>query len=80
MLRKIKDYVAYGEISDETLKELISKRAKKQADKENKTKPFFELPPPKGGFERKGIKISFKDGGALGYRGSKINDLVKRML
>ena len=29
---------------------------------------------------RKGIKTAFKVGGGLGYRGKKINDLVKRML
>ncbi len=45
-----------------------------------KLKPFFRLNPPKKGFGRKGIKVSFKAKGALGYRGAKINDLVKRMI
>ena len=45
-----------------------------------KLKPFFRLMPPKGGFERKGIKKSFKQGGALGDRGDKINELIKRMI
>ncbi len=45
-----------------------------------KYKKFFRLSPPKKGFERKGIKISFNAGGALGYRGEKINDLIKRMI
>ena len=40
----------------------------------------FYLNPPRKGFERKGIKVSFKAGGALGYRGEKINDLIQRML
>ncbi|MBU0471431.1 MAG: uL30 family ribosomal protein [Nanoarchaeota archaeon] len=80
MLQKVKDYVAYGEINDETLKLLISKRGKKNPNNEDRTKPFFELAPPKGGFERKGIKKSYNVGGALGYRGTKINDLIKRML
>lgn len=43
-------------------------------------KPFFKLTPPKGGFERKGIKIEYSLGGALGYRKDKINELIKRMI
>jgi len=45
-----------------------------------KIKKYFRLSPPRKGFERKGIKHSFKDGGALGYRGAAINDLIKRMV
>ncbi len=45
-----------------------------------KIKKFFRLNMPKGGFARKGIKVSFSKGGALGYMGEKINDLIKRML
>lgn len=45
-----------------------------------KIKKYFRLNPPKKGFEKKGIKHSFKEGGALGYRGAKINDLIKRMV
>ena len=71
MLQKVKDYVTWGEIDDETLKLLMDKK---------KDAKFFRLQPPKKGFGRKGIKISFKEGGALGYRKDKINDLVKRML
>jgi large subunit ribosomal protein L30 len=42
-------------------------------------KPIFRLAPPvKGGYE--GIKRSFRNGGALGYRGEKINDLISRMI
>jgi large subunit ribosomal protein L30 len=72
MIDKIKDYVAWGEIDDETFKLLTEKRGKE--------KKFFRLNPPRGGFGRKGIKIPFKVGGALGYRGNKINDLIKRMV
>ncbi len=43
-------------------------------------KPVFRLKPPEKGFERGGIKKSFPVGGALGYRGEKINDLIERML
>lgn len=45
-----------------------------------KIKKYFRLSPPRKGFERKGIKHSFQQGGALGYRGNKINDLIKRMV
>jgi large subunit ribosomal protein L30 len=40
-------------------------------------KPLFRLHPPRKGYE--GIKRSFKEGGALGYRGDKINILIRRM-
>jgi large subunit ribosomal protein L30 len=42
-------------------------------------KPFFRLHPPKGGYKGKGIKYAYKANGALGYRGSTINDLIKQM-
>ena len=45
-----------------------------------KFKKYFRLNPPIKGFGRKGIKYSFQQGGALGYRGEKINDLIKRMI
>lgn len=41
--------------------------------------PFFRLHPPIKGFKGK-IKSSFGSGGELGYRGDKINELLKRML
>jgi len=41
-------------------------------------KPLFRLSPPKKGYE--GIKRSFTNGGALGYRGKEINTLINRML
>jgi large subunit ribosomal protein L30 len=41
-------------------------------------KPIFRLHPPIKGYE--GNKRSYKNGGALGYRGEKINDLVNRMI
>ncbi len=40
-------------------------------------KPLFRLHPPRKGYE--GIKRSFKEGRALGYRGEKINQLIRRM-
>ena len=41
-------------------------------------KPVFRLSPPRGGYE--GIKRAYTVGGALGYRGKEINNLIKRML
>ena len=41
-------------------------------------KPIFRLHPPIKGYE--GNKRSFQNGGTLGYRGAKINDLVNRMI
>ncbi|MDP2750281.1 MAG: uL30 family ribosomal protein [Nanoarchaeota archaeon] len=72
MLEKVKDMITWGEIDDETLKLLKEKR--------DQGKKYFRLNPPRKGFERKGIKVSFKAGGALGYRGEKINGLLKRMI
>jgi large subunit ribosomal protein L30 len=41
-------------------------------------KPIFRLNPPKKGYE--GIKRSFTNKGALGYRGKDINKLIERMI
>lgn len=97
MIKKIKDYVTYGEIDDETYKELLAKRGEEYKGREEdrkskikykkfilvegkKIKPFFRLNPPLKGFGRKGIKVGYKAHGALGYRGVKINELLKRMI
>lgn len=40
--------------------------------------PFFRLHPPSKGFKGN-IKKGYRSGGELGYRGEKINELVKRM-
>ncbi|MCI0497269.1 MAG: 50S ribosomal protein L30 [Thermoplasmata archaeon] len=41
-------------------------------------KPVFRLHPPVQGYE--GTKKTYVIGGALGYRGQAINDLIRRML
>lgn len=41
-------------------------------------KPLLRLHPARNGLE--GIKRSVRNGGALGYRGQAINDLVRRMI
>ena len=43
-------------------------------------KPYFRLTPPLKGFENKGIKVPFSQGGSLGYRKDKINELIMRMI
>lgn len=96
MLNKVKDYITWGEISSETYAELVERRGKefkaRLTDgkkkysyatvefKGKKYKPYFALSPPVKGFGRKGIKVAFRAGGALGNRGEKMNDLIKRML
>ena len=71
-LKKAKDFITFGTITAEVKKELEEKRGKGKA--------FYALHPPRGGFEKKGIKVAFTAGGALGDRGSKMGDLIKRML
>jgi len=73
MINKVQSYITWGEIDAETLKLLKEKR-------EEKGKNFFRMHPPRGGFERKGIKVPFKLGGAYGNRGKEINLLIKRMI
>lgn len=70
MIRKVKDFVTWGEVSDASLKLL---------EKKNRGR-FYALQPPRGGYGRKGTKMPFAMGGALGNRGDKINDLLKRMI
>ena len=78
MAERCKDYVTYGEIDDETYRLLVEKRGKKDA--EGKLQNWFHLSPPRGGFERRGIKYAFTQKGALGYRAEKINILLKKMI
>ncbi len=66
-------------IDQKNAKSIIEK-IKKEKLKESDIKPVFQLSPPKKGFERKGIKKTFRQGGALGYRKDKINTLLKKML
>jgi len=74
MIKKLRDFVAFGEINEETKKELIKLRGKK--DKEGNLKPFFRLHPP-----RKGINSKFHfPKGVLGDNKDKINELIRRML
>jgi len=69
MIKKVKDFVTWGELSEET-ENLI--KEKKGADKK-----VYRLSPARGGI--KGIKRNWPKG-SIGYRGEKINDLIRKML
>ena len=110
MLQNAKDYITWGEVSKETIAQLLTKRGRLTGDKlisndhikaatsykdieslaaalaANKVtlkeipdvKKVFRLHPPIKGLE--GIKRSYANKGALGYRGEQMNQLVERML
>lgn len=80
MLRKSKDYITFGEISAELYEKLKKERGEKDPKDPAKLKPFFRLQPPRGGFERKGIKVPFSMGGALGDRKDKMGELIEKMI
>ncbi len=71
MLEKVRNFVAFGEINNETYKKLIEARGKK-------SKIFFRLHPPRKGIESK--KPFGVGKGVLGDNREKINDLILRML
>ena len=58
MLKKVKQYVAYGKIDDKLIEELKKKRG---VDKE---KGFYRLHPPRGGFKKSSKQLAPK--GILG--------------
>lgn len=111
MLDRVKECITWGEIDQETFKELLRRRGKivgsapltedylkqkssldfnnfvkeyfefkKEIKEVPGLKPFFRLSPPKGGFERKGVKTPFSLGGSFGYRKDKINELIRKMI
>jgi len=73
MIEKIKDFVAFGEINNETYKKLVEARGKY-----SKSKTHFRLHPPRGGIESK--KHFGVGKGVLGNHGKEINKLLERML
>lgn len=73
MISSVRNFISYGEISEETYKKLVDARGKKES--EGKLKPFFRLHPP-----RKGIKSKFHYPiGVLGEN-KKMDELILRML
>jgi len=89
LLKKRGRLVGNKPITDEYVREklgmTIEEFAEKVVNDEMKLrdlpniKPVFRLHPPRGGLKGS-KKRSFKEGGALGYRGEKINELIERML
>ncbi len=76
MIKKVQNFVAFGEIGEEMYKELVKKRGQKNVKGE--LKPFFRLHPPRKGIE---AKKHFGVGkGVLGDHKTKINELIERML
>lgn len=71
MLQKAKDFITYGPVSDDVVKELKEKR--------DAGKKAFFLHPPRGGFERKGIKVAYSIGGALGKR-ETMDEIIRKMM
>lgn len=69
MVKKVRDFVAYGDIDEKTYKKLMEKR-------KTKIKNFFRLHPPRGGIK---TKLHFPKG-VLGDHKEKINELIERML
>ncbi len=71
MIEKVKDFVAFGEINNETFKKLVEARGKR-------SKTHFRLHPPRGGIESK--KHFGVGKGVLGNHKGEINKLLERML
>jgi len=67
MLKKLRNFVSYGNIDEKTLEEMKKKR--------DKGKGYFALHPPRGGIK---TKIHYPKG-VLGEN-KKINELIMRML
>jgi large subunit ribosomal protein L30 len=93
MLQKTKDYITWGEINEDTLKQLLTNispppKGKMETitkdlltDKKKLkeiTHPVIRLHPPHKGY--RGIKKPYTMGGSLGYRGQEINELLMRMV
>jgi large subunit ribosomal protein L30 len=95
LLKKVRDFIAFGTIDQKTLELLIEKRAqpikdkvdvKKIMDNIDKKKledlgikPFFRLHPPVGGIDSK-KHFGVTKKAVLGDNKEKINDLLRRML
>ncbi len=91
MIKKCNDFVTFGEIDGKTLEKLLLKKAESKPSKEDldklvlgekKAKELVKLPirlkPPKHGWED--TKLSYSNGGSVGYRGEAINALLNRMI
>jgi large subunit ribosomal protein L30 len=78
LLVKCKDLITYGPISDDMYKQLHDKRGSLK-NRDGKQLDVFRMHPPRGGY-RKGIKVSYQEGGDLGYRRKGMDDFLAKML
>jgi large subunit ribosomal protein L30 len=81
LLAQTSHVVAWGELDhpfEETLKKKY--RSQRPGKMHAGSIRWLTLHPPRGGYERKGRKLPYTQGGAAGYRGREINDLIKRMI
>jgi len=76
-LKKTKDYVTWGEVGEETLKQLEKRKPEFSIEKNGVKTSLYRLNNPRGGW--KGVKTRFPKGD-LGYRGEKISGLIEKML
>ncbi len=72
MLRKAKDYIAYGDVDDETIEKLEERKGSKV-----EAGDVIDLAPPSKGFRDTRKQVG--QGGSLGKRGD-MNHLVQRMV
>ncbi len=96
MLQKIKDWITWGEINDDTLRKMVIKRGRKPGNKrltsEEAEKVFNLIKEGKKSGIKPVFRLSPPSGGfkksikqhypkgVLGYRKEKINDLLLRMI
>lgn len=86
MINKCQNHVAYGTIDQQTLERLLARHAPEANAKEVlsgkldslKGNMPLRLHPPKRGY--RAIKLSYRQGGALGNMGDDINGLITRMI
>ncbi len=76
-LIKFKEHYKDEKKIDKLVEEILSGKTKLE---DIGVKKVFRLKPPTKGFDRKGIKKTFKEGGVLGYRADHINKLLIKMI
>ena len=69
MIQRVASFITWGPVDEKTLAAL-----------KKKGEAIFRLNPPRKGYGRKGVKLPFSKGGALGNRKEKITDLLARMM
>lgn len=74
MIKKVKDFVAFGQISDELFKKLADSRKSEQKNMGQ----TFSLHPPRKGIDTK--KHSGVGKGVLGNNKDRMDQLIERML